>query len=239
MKAGTIVKTTVKICVDISMTVLFLLLMGYHLLDGATHEWLGVTLFVLFTAHNVLNYKWYLTLFKGKYGAVRIIQTVINFVLIVAFVCCIVSAIYVSGYAFAWMNAGSVNFGRSLHLSATVWAFIFMAVHLGFHWSYFIGLAKRIVKPSATIAIILKWIFRIAVLGICAYGCYNFIVRKLWEEMFLLTEFKWFDFDKSTFLYFVESFSVMIMFTAFSYYLRKGILYISKVRQAKQNLKEN
>ncbi len=235
MKARTIIKKTIKTCIDVAMTMLFLLLMGYHLLDGAAHEWLGVAVFILFIAHNALNYKWYLSLFKGKYGAVRIIQTVINFALLAAVVCCIISAICVSGQVFAWMNTGFASFGREMHLSATVWAFIFMSLHLGFHWSYFVGMAKKIVKPVDKAVVVLKWVFRVIVLGICAYGCYNFIVRKLWEEMFLLTEFKWFDFDKNIVLYFVESLTIMILFTSISYYLRKGILFINKLKREKEN----
>lgn len=48
----------VKICIDILMYVLFLLLMGQHLASGTLHEWLGVGLFVCFLAHNILNYRW-------------------------------------------------------------------------------------------------------------------------------------------------------------------------------------
>ncbi len=217
MKDQTVLKP-IKICIDAAMTVIFLLLMGYHLLNGVTHEWLGVSLFVLFIAHNALNYKWYLALFKGKYGAIRFIQTAINFLLLIAMISCIVSAISISGHVFTWLNASSVSFGRELHLLATVWAFILMALHLGLHWSYFVGKATKIVKTSDTVSLILRWVFRAIVLAICAYGCYNFIVRKLWEEMFLMAEFKWFDYEKSVFLYFIESLSIMIMFATVSYY---------------------
>ena len=63
MKIG-IVKKIIKIAVDVAMFVLFLLLMEYHLLPEATHEWLGIAVFILFIAHNALNYKWYAVLFK-------------------------------------------------------------------------------------------------------------------------------------------------------------------------------
>ena len=81
-----VVKKIIKITVDAAMFVLFLLLMEYHLLPSVAHEWLGISVFVLFIAHNALNYKWYAVLFKGKYTAIRIVQTVVDFLLLVAII---------------------------------------------------------------------------------------------------------------------------------------------------------
>ena len=80
------IKQIIKIIVDASMIVLFLLLMEEHLIPDGTHEWLGISLFVLFIAHNVLNYKWYKALFKGRYNAVRIVQTVVNALLMIVMI---------------------------------------------------------------------------------------------------------------------------------------------------------
>jgi hypothetical protein len=228
MKTKALILRIIRICVDAAMTALFLLLMGYHLLGGKTHEWLGISLFVLFLTHNALNYKWYAVLFKGKYNAVRIIQTVLNFLLWIAMLACMFSSVCVSMHVFSGIDIGLARLGRNLHLLSTVWAFILMALHLGFHWAYFVGLAKKLTTPTNTVALILKWVFRALVFGICTYGLYNFIIRSLWEEMFLLTEFKMFDYDNNVFRYFVESLSIMIMFTSIGYYLRKGILQIQK-----------
>lgn len=49
----------IKICVDVVMYLLFLLLMGQYLLRDAPHEWLGIAAGVFFILHNMLNYKWY------------------------------------------------------------------------------------------------------------------------------------------------------------------------------------
>ncbi len=92
---------TVKIIVDAAMFVLFLLLMEYHLLSSVVHEWLGISVSVLFLAHNALNYKWYAVLFKGRYTAMRIVQTVVNFLLWIAMIGCIVSSILISGTVYA------------------------------------------------------------------------------------------------------------------------------------------
>lgn len=217
----------VKIAIDLCMTVLLLLLMSYHLLPDAAHEWIGASVFVLFLAHNILNLRWYRNLFKGKYTAVRIMQTTVNFLLWVAMIGCIVSALIISGHVFAFLNFSSARFGRALHLSATVWAFILMSFHLGLHLQMFIGIAKKIAKPSDKAAIILKWVFRAVAAAICAFGLYVFITRSMWEELFLLTEFKWFDYEKSLLVYMLENTAMLTLFAAIGHYLKKAMQKLS------------
>ncbi len=220
-----------KTGIDIAMTVLFLLLMGYQLLDGKVHEWLGVSLFVSFIVHNVLNYKWYTVLFKGKYNAVRILQTTVNVLLWIAMLGCVLSSMCISMYIFSGLNINIALIGRRLHLVSTVWAFLLMSVHLGFHWSVFVGMAKKKAHPSQIRSLVLTWGCRVIVLCVCVWGCCNFAVRKMWEEMFLLTEFKFLDYDKNIALYFFESLSIMTLFASVSYYLKKGMLHVRKGNQ--------
>ena len=63
-------KQVVKLIIDIAMYLIFVALMQEHLWDGL-HEWLGITLFALFIAHTILNFRWYQSLFKGKYTPTR------------------------------------------------------------------------------------------------------------------------------------------------------------------------
>ena len=60
-------KMIAKLAVDILMTVLLLLLMGYQFWGEAAHEWIGAGMFVLFLAHHLLNLNWHKNIFKGKY----------------------------------------------------------------------------------------------------------------------------------------------------------------------------
>ena len=125
-------KRTVKIIIDIAMYLLFVALMQEHLWEDL-HEWIGIMLFVLFIAHNVLNFRWYQSLFKGKYTPARILSAVINIALVAAVLCCMVSSVLVSGKVFAFLNLGGARIGRAIHLVATAWAFVLMSLHLGPH----------------------------------------------------------------------------------------------------------
>lgn len=94
-----------KICMDVMMYSLFLLLMGQYLLRDAPHEWLGITAGIFFILHNVLNYKWYKAMFRGRYNAIRIVQTAVNILLLLAVLGCVISGIFASQYIFSVGNA--------------------------------------------------------------------------------------------------------------------------------------
>ena len=232
------VKKIIKIAVDAAMFVLFLLLMEYHLLSSVVHEWLGISVFVLFLAHNALNYKWYAVLFKGRYTVMRIVQTVINFLLWLAMIGCMVSGMLVSGTVFAWLHINGAQVGRTLHLIATAWAFILIGIHLGLHWANFVRMAKRIKLPELA-AKIIKWLCRAVVLAIGIYGIVVFIQRAFYEELFLITMFKQFDYDISAFAYLLQTIAMSVTFIGITYYLKKLGIFIKKIRKEKQNEKVN
>ena len=66
------------------MTIFLLLLMAYQVTGETLHEWIGAGMLVLFLLHNILNIRWYRGLTKGKYAALRILRTVINFSILAA-----------------------------------------------------------------------------------------------------------------------------------------------------------
>ncbi len=63
-----------RLILDIAMSILLVLQMLYLLIGETYHEWAGILLILLFAVHNVLNWKWYKAIPKGKYGHKRIIQ---------------------------------------------------------------------------------------------------------------------------------------------------------------------
>ena len=213
----------IKTVIDVCLYILSLLLMGQHLLAGAAHEWLGVAIFILFIAHTALNYRFYMTLFKGKYPPVRIVQTIVDLLLLMAMILCIVSSMMISGTVFKWMNLSGAGVGREIHLVSTAWTFILMSCHLGLHWSSFVALGKRI-KINQTAKTVLVWILRVIVLALVAFGIYVFIARCFYEEMFLLTTFKFFDYNKSIIVYCAETFALSSVFIATFYYFKRIVI---------------
>lgn len=101
-----------RIITDIYMYLLFILLMGQHLLAGAVHEYMGIGLFACFFVHCALNYRWYRGLFKGKYTLRRSIWAAVNMLLLVSFVICIFSSFMISGVVFRNIRLGGNDDGR-------------------------------------------------------------------------------------------------------------------------------
>ena len=214
----------IKRIVDAAMYVLFLLLMGQCVLRGATHEWLGIAVGALFVLHNVLNFRWYRALFRGKYSALRIVQTAVNFLLILAVLACMVSAVLVSQHIFAIRSGSAIELGRHLHLVATAWAFVLMTVHLGLHWSIFTAIGKRLPlsKGSRRLAHLACCLCAAA---LCLYGLYQFVDRRFWEELFHLIDYqKEYDYTQSLPAYFAGTVGLSAVFVAASHYAKKLLL---------------
>lgn len=211
------------------MFALFLLLMEQHLLPEALHEWLGLSLFVLVLAHNALNYRWYAVLARGRYNALRAVRTAVDFLLWLAMIVCAVSSLMISEEVFARLGIGGAGTGRALHLVSTAWAFVLMSVHLGLHTAGFAGRIKRVRRRGLRIAPV--WILRAAVLAVCACGIYVFIDRAFYQELFLLTQFKEYDYRANALLYLAETASMSVLFAGIAHYARKAGLAVSRRRK--------
>lgn len=232
-------KAIIKIIVDIGMYVLLLLLMGQFVLPGAVHERLGMIAGALFLLHGGLNYKWFLTIFKGKYTAVRAMQLVVDLLLLLAMLACMVSGILVSRHLFTVGGGSSIAFGRYLHLAATAWGFVLVAVHLGLHWSVFIGRAKKMAVREK-IGKAFRIMCRILVAALCVWGIYLFVERRFWEELFHLIDYqKEYDYSKSLFTYFAESAAMSVPFIAAAYYVKRFLLKMSRWRNGRNENKNH
>ena len=161
--------------------------------------------------------------FQRKIHSAKTILAVINIALFAAMLCCMVSSVLVSGKVFAFLNLGGARIGRTLHLVSTAWVFVLMSLHLGLHLATF---ANKLKKHRQFL-----WAGRIIAVLLAAYGVYVFVDRAFYEELFYLTEFKFFDTDKSAALYFFETIAMSSAFATLSYYGKK--LLQMKSRQTK------
>ena len=224
----------IKPCIDAAMYVLFLLLMEQYLIADAAHEWMGIAVFVLFLLHNALNYRWYAALFKGRYNCLRIVQTAINFLLWLAMLGCIVSSLMISGTVFSGLVIPGSRYGALIHMVCTAWAFVLMSLHSGLHWAQFTVIARR-VKLRENAKKVIVWICRALVLAVCAVGVWVFIDRAFYEELFLLSEYKTYDYDVNAFVYMLETAALSAVFVSIAYYIKKLYLFIS--RKSKETVK--
>lgn len=223
-------KMITKICVDIAMTVALLLLMPYQLIGEEAHEWIGVVMFVLFLTHHLLNRAWSKNILKGKYSARRTCQSVLVVFILLCMIGSMVSGIILSRYVFASLDirAGAAS-ARSIHMLCAYWGFVFMSVHLGFHWNMMIVMAgKAFSRTAGEVASGKSIVMRAIAVLIAVYGIIAFVKRDIWNYMILKNHFAFFDMSEPVIFLLLDYLAVMGLFVFIGHYLSKGLLWVNQ-----------
>ena len=217
-----------KIIIDVLMSVSLLFLMAYNLIGDVTHEIIGIVILILFIVHHILNRKWSKSIFKGKYTSFRIIQTILVILVLITMLMQMISGIILSKYVFVFIEFNSLTgVARTMHLLGAYWGFIFMSLHIGFHWNIMISPVTKKLKETSKIKQIL---FALPSFIVTAYGIYAFITRNLAEYMFLKSQFVFFDFSEPLVLFIIDYVAIMGLFVFIGHYLTKIIKDI-KIRR--------
>lgn len=229
-------KMKIKIIIDLLMTAVLLALMAFQITGQELHEWFGAGMFALFLAHNILNFKWYKNLFRGKYTMFRALQTVINLVVFISMLCLAYSGILMSRYALSFIPLdGSMALARQMHMAAAYWGFVLMSIHAGLHYGMLVGMVGKKVKdrniPKAAV-----WILRVFAVLIAAYGAVCFYRANIISYMMFINQFAFFDFEQSAVSVFAEYAAMMGLWIWISYYLAK---ILKKNSSAKVKKEEN
>ena len=204
-----------RMIIDILMVVLLPLLMAYSLIGENTHEIIGVCMFALFIAHHVINRKWWTGLFKGKYNAVRILNTVINLLLAVYMILQPVSGILMSKYVLREVTiSGASATLRTIHMTLAYWGFILMSFHLGLHVK--VTTAPFTKKMNKTVKTVLMLMFLI----ISAYGVYAFVKRGIGDYLLMRVMFALFDISKSKIGFLLDYAAVMVFVANIGFYIQ-------------------
>lgn len=92
------IKKICKLCIDIGMLVIMVLLMNLGRTGIALHMSLGAVLFILLVLHNIMNLLWWTGIGKGTYSRTRWERTVLNVLLLFDFSVVMISGtMYVAG----------------------------------------------------------------------------------------------------------------------------------------------
>lgn len=216
---------------DLFMVIALVALMAYAVTGQEVHEWLGVAAFLLFVLHHLLNLNWFRALGKGTYTAPRILQTVLVALLFLSMLAQMVSGIAMSRHALPFLNVPiSTSAARLLHLACGYWSFVLVAVHLGLHWSVFLGLGRKL-RGGQALSTTGRLILRLLAAGISGYGLYCFLQQKLLDYMFLRTEFVFFDYGKPPLLAITELIAILVLWTVLGHYL----MLLSRHRQKERH----
>ena len=222
-------KMILKICVDAAMTIALLILMPYELVGQVAHEWLGIGMFALFVTHHILNRKWSGNLLKGHYTSPRIWQTLLVVFVLLCMLGSMVSGVILSRHVLSFLPiSGGRSFARSLHMISAYWGFVWMSLHLGFHWSMMMAMAKKAFLKVSTAR---TWALRILAVVIAVYGVYAFVKRDIAGYMFLRIQFVFFDFEEPLIFFLLDYVAVMWLFVFIGHYFAEFLERCSRKRK--------
>lgn len=209
----------IKRIIDILMTIVLIPLMAYQVTGEAAHEWLGISMVLLVIVHQVLNRKWYATLFKGNYMPFRILSIIVNVLLLISFALTAISGISMSNHAVPFLyNLVNVNTARVMHLAFSYWAFILMGSHIGMHVNVMTAKIPNNIKN------VLAIIFTI----ISGYGFYLFLKSGIVNYITFKTHFAFLDYEKAAALVFIENILMIIFFAFVGHNISNAIRDIGK-----------
>lgn len=218
-------KQIIKILTDLLMTVLLLFLMAYSLAGETVHEWIGITLFILFILHHILNRLWCRNLFRGHYTPVRIYQTILVLLVFICMIGSMASGVLLSRHVFRLdIHRFSAVF-QTVHMLCAYWGYLFLSLHLGLHWNGIMGIAGKHIKKSSAL---FKWIIHMIAALIAIYGAYAFIKQDFGNYMFLRYHFVFFNFEKPLVLFLFDYIAIMGLFVYTGYHI--SVLLIGKSR---------
>lgn len=220
-------RSTLRMTVDLAMTVLLPLLMAYALIGETTHEIIGTAMLLLLVAHHVLNRRWYAALFKGGYRAERAFKTALDVMLLIALLLQPVSGILLSRHLYTFLPALPITAAaREIHMLGAYWSFVLMSVHAGTHLK---PLWNRVKKRSPV---------KIALLVIAgliaAYGGYAFFKRGLPAYLLHRNSFAFFDFDEPVARFLLDYVAVMVLLMLLGFLITEGLLRLDRIQNRKQ-----
>ena len=209
-------KQIFRLGVDLAMTVLLLLLMGYSRVGEEAHEWLGVGMLALFVLHHVLNRRWIMRVFRGKYTPFRVLQTLLAILALISMLGSAWTGIKLSNHVFTFLGpqTGTAE-ARELHMRFGYWNLVLLSLHLGLHWIMIVTLiSKKLPKRGWR-----TWLIRLLGLGIAGYGVYAGIARQVPDYLFGTIGFSFFDQAEPLSRFLLDYLAVMGLFVWLGHYL--------------------
>ena len=218
-KAGLAMKKA-RTAIDVMMIILLMMLMAYSLIGEKNHELIGLCMFALFTAHHIMNRRWWGAIFKGRYSPLRAFRTAVDVLLAVYMVMQPVSGVLMSKHILTGvaLDGASADL-RSIHMSFAYWGFVLLSIHVGLHAASSAASPKKSaegvkIKAPVIIAVIVS-----------AYGLYAFIRRGIADYLLFRVQFAYFDPSASSLLFMLDYAAIMVLIATLTYGIHKLVLH--------------
>ncbi|WP_297569971.1 hypothetical protein [uncultured Anaerovibrio sp.] len=180
-------KITGRMLVTVLMIFFFLLVMSFHHIPKLFHEvlglvWLGVTMLHLWQ-----NRKWFKSFAQGRWTTIRIIDTVIDGLLLLTLLMVIIAGSGISNHLFKDLMPLDIRRSitlHQLHVSLPYAMIILMGLHWGLHFDGWLNQWKRVISFTIPAKISKVAGLALAVI-IIAGGIYGSILHQVWNRLMM------------------------------------------------------
>jgi hypothetical protein len=164
-------KNWFKWILDLAMVIVIVLLFNKNATGENLHEIIGLALFAAFALHLILNAKWIGGITKkffGKMPAKTRVIYIVDFLLVVSWAVCAVTAVMISKSVFSFHAGGQM--GESIHKFAAACGLLLFGVHIGLHRGFFGGMFTKLVKIPKKAGMAIGAVLTVILL---VFGCYS------------------------------------------------------------------
>lgn len=158
-------RNIIKICLDIAMALLLVLMYNKKVINQNFHEVTGLVICATFTIHMLLNSKWISAVikrfFSKELSAKVRLNSIIDLLLLLSFIFIAISGILISQTILTGISSGNAIWKIS-HQAVAGFSLILLGIHMGLHWNFIkkmfskvIHIPKLIIKPLSIICIII------------------------------------------------------------------------------------
>lgn len=201
---------------------LLLFSFSYWWLGNITHELAGTAMFVLVTAHNIFNRRWYGTISDAKRETRGLFNVAVTLLLMLAMLALLVTSVLISNALSGIMSAYSGFTVRQIHTVAAYWALVIVSVHLGLRWPMIMGVARKLVRISRPNALRVFALRTIAIL-IAMQGIYSSFQLGLGSKLSMQMTLDWWNFEESVVGFFGHCMAIGGLYMFLTYYGMKWI----------------
>jgi len=146
-------KNVVKIILDVSLAITFVLLMNPRVFNGLPfHEVAGIVIGIAVLVHIALNYKWVIHTVRNicdrsLSGKMRF-SFLLNVLLLLSMSAIIVTGIFISKVLFPHVGGEGSHTLREIHDVFSKVTLALIGVHIAWHWQWIIGMCKKMFKTK-------------------------------------------------------------------------------------------
>lgn len=201
------------------MTLLLLVLMGFHLHGEIIHEWAGIIFTLLIMLHLYLNRHRLWSLSPNIPLTMRVVNRAVNALTFVVILTAIVSGIMLSRHILLGLPFHTpVNWVRKVHMTSVHWGMLILALHIGLHWKMLATFFCRVLNISGNshvANIITPGVFSL----IALVGLYELLSTDYLDYLLIKVDFSFFDYDESALLFYFRYLAMIVLFALMTRFL--------------------